>query len=199
VIIELAVGAAAFAVAGAIARALTQRRFEREQERARRLELAARALDPRRGLRVGDVLLHVGDSLWLSGGLELDEEGSVLRLFRSPESPRASWIAQLDEEGSELALLSEASEVPEGSVPDRLPVGGRLLSLLRRGRARVRGEGEHLPPHGPSALFTLLSDVGGRLLVVVDFEGAPRLALSGDRVERALFDVLPGGESGPKD
>lgn len=191
-IVELAVGAAAVVVASAVARALMQRRTEREAERLRRLDAAAAATDPRRGLKVGDVLLHIGDELWLAGRLELDEEGTPLVLFRAPESPRAGWVAQLDEQARELALLTESSEVPEGHVPDRLPIGGRILSLHRRGSARVRAEGEHLPAHAPRARFTVLSDAGGRLAIVVDFDGAPRLTLIGDRVERALIDVLPG-------
>lgn len=193
-IVELAVGAAAVVLASAVARVVVQRRAAREAERDRRLEAAARASDPRRGLKVGDVLLHVGDELWLAGRLELDEEGTKVALFRAPGSARAGWIAQLDDEARELALLAESVEVPEGHVPDRLPIGGRLLSLHRRGSARVRGEGEHLPAHAPKARFTILADAGGRLAIVVDFEGAPRLTLVGDRVERALIDVLPGGE-----
>ena len=192
-IIEIAVGAAAVVVASAVARVVVQRRTAREAEHARRLEAAAAASDPRRGLEVGDVLLHIGDELWLAGRLELDEEGTPLILFRAPESPRAGWVAQLDGDARELALLVESTEVPEGQVPDRLPLGGRILSLHRRGSARVRAEGEHLPAHAPRARFTILADAGGRLAVVVDFEGAPRLTLVGDRVERALIDVLPGG------
>nr|MDQ3036205.1 hypothetical protein [Myxococcota bacterium] len=170
-----------------------QRRAERDEDAARRADELAKAADPRRGLRVGDVLLHIGDSLWLAGAIELDEEGTTIVLFRTPENTRASWVAQLDDEACELALLSESTEIPDGSIPDRLPVGGRLLSLSKRGRARVRTRGEHLPKIGATARFTILSDVGGRMAIVIDFDGAPRLTLVGDRVERALIDVLPGG------
>ncbi|UJR85168.1 hypothetical protein [Sandaracinus amylolyticus] len=197
-IIELAVSAAAVVVASAVARAIVQRRAAQDAEREKRLAAAARANDPRRGLRVGDVLLHVGDELWLAGMIELDEEGTLLSIFRAPENTRTAWVAQLDDEARELALLSHSDEVPEGHVPDRLPLGGRVLSLLRRGSAKVRGHGEHLPPHGAKARFTILHDAGGRVAMVIDFEGAPRLTLVGDRVERALIDVLPGGERGPE-
>jgi hypothetical protein len=193
-IIELALGAAAMVVVSALARAVVQRRADRDAEAARRADELRRSADPRRGLRVGDVLLHVGDELWLAGAIELDEEGATFVLFRTPENTRAGWVAQLDDEGRELALLSESTEIPDGSIPDRLPVGGRVLSLHKRGRARARARGEHLPKVAPGARFTMLSDVGGRMAIVVDFEGAPRLTLVGDRVERALIDVLPGGD-----
>lgn len=194
-IIELAIGAATMVVVSALARAVVQRRIVREAEAARRADELAKSADPRRGLRVGDVLLHVGDSLWLAGAIELDEEGTTFVLFRAPENERASWVAQLDDEGRELALLSESADVPDGSIPDRLPIGGRLLSLHKRGRARASVRGEHLPKTGPTARFTMLSDVGGKMAIVIDFEDAPRLTLLGDRVERALIDVLPGGDT----
>jgi hypothetical protein len=194
VILELVLGAAAIAAATAVARVVLERRAQREEERLRKVASAAAATDPRRGLRVGDVLLHVGDELWLAGLVELDEEGTRIRLFRVPASPRASWVAQLDDEARELALLSESPDIPDGSVPDRLPLGGRLLSLRKRGRAKARGDGESIPAIGAAARFTILGDAGGRIVIVVDFEGAPRLALVGDRVERALVDVLPGDD-----
>lgn len=195
-IVELAIGAAAVVVASAIARAVAVRRAEREAEAGRKRELAARAAEPRRGLRVGDVLLYVGDELWLAGALELDEEGTRIWLFRAPENARVGWVVQLDERGDELALALESAEIPEGPVPDRLPLGGRLLSLRRRGRAKVRARGEQVPKvgAGSAARFVVLEDAGGRMAVVVDLEGAGRVALVGDRVERALIDVLPGGD-----
>ncbi len=194
-ILEMALASAAVVVATALARAVTLRQARRVSARERRDADALASLETPRALRVGDVLLHVGDSLWLAGSISLDEEGTPLVLFRAPETQRAGWVAQLDAEAQELALLAESTEVPDGFVPDRLPIGGRLLSLRRRGRATVKVHGEHLPAVGPTARFTVLGDAGGRLAVVVDFEGnVPRLVLVGDRVERALIDVLPGGD-----
>lgn len=193
-IFEIALASAVVVAASAIARAVVTERARRDAIVSKRASDAA-AFEARRGLRVGDVLLHVGDELWLAGAIELDEEGSSIVLFRTPESPRAAWVAQLDEDARELALLAESTEIPDGSVPDRLPVAGRLLSLQRRGRARVTTRGEHVPTIGASAGFTILADAGGRTAIVVDFDGVgPRMALVGDRVERALIDVLPGGD-----
>jgi hypothetical protein len=75
-----------------------------------------------------------------------------------------------------------------------LPIAGRRLSLERRGQAIVRTDGEHLPRTSPQCRYVILSDAGGKILVVVDFEKAPRLALAGERVERHMIDLLPGGD-----
>ena len=50
------------------------------------------------------------------------------------------------------------------------------------------------PRTNPEARYTILSDAGGRVLVVLDFAKAPRLALVGDRISRAMIDLLPGGD-----
>lgn len=147
-----------------------------------------------RGLRVGDVLLYADTEFWLAGRVDLDEEGFVARLFPSPGSTRAEWVAQLDEQASELAMLSPTDEVPGGPVPESLPIGGRRLTLERRGHADVRSEGEHLPRTGKRGEYTILSDAAGRTLIVVDFDKAPRIALVGDRVGKHMVDLLPGGD-----
>jgi hypothetical protein len=150
--------------------------------------------DGPRGLIVGDVLLHADTELWLAGMIELDEEGFVARLFPTPGGVRAEWVAQLDEDAQEIAALAPTDEVPAGPVPESLPIGGRRLTLERRGQATVRVDGEHLPRTTARASYVVLSDAGGRVLVVVDFDKAPRLALVGDRIERHMLDLLPGGD-----
>ncbi|HJL16546.1 MAG TPA: hypothetical protein RMH99_12865 [Sandaracinaceae bacterium LLY-WYZ-13_1] len=147
-----------------------------------------------RGLRVGDVLLYADTELWLAGLIQLDEEGFVLRVFPSPGGTRAEWVAQLDEPAKDLATLEACDEVPGGAVPEALPIGGRHLTLERRGHADVFTDGEHLPRTTDRARYTLLSDAGGRILIVVDFDKAPRLALVGDRVGAHMIDLLPGGD-----
>lgn len=147
-----------------------------------------------RGLKVGDVLLYADTELWLAGMLELDEEGFVARLFPCPGARCAEWVVQLDEVGEDLATLSPTEDVPTGRVPESLPIDGRRLSLETRGHAAVRAEGEHLPRSNDRAAFTILSDAGGRVLIVLDFEKAPRLALVGDRVSKHMVDLLPGGD-----
>lgn len=188
-IVELAIGAATLVVAGAIARAVA----------ARRTRLAARpALEaPRKReasddeLEVGDVLLYLDDSLLLAGCLEIDEGGRPLRLFATPQSQSATWVLDASEDRA-LFFLRESEELPLGSLPDRLPLAGRVLQLARRGRGAMRGEGEQLPPLGPKASYTLLTDIGGRAALVIELDAERRLALVGERIDRRLVQKLPG-------
>jgi len=214
VIVELLIGAGLVAAGAAAARVLVRRRDAIEEElrdaakgddadddgddddaarRPKKKEKRERAARPR-GLRIGDVILYADTELWLAGCIELDEEGFVARLFPTPGSDRAEWVAQLDEVGDDLATLSPTDEVPAGSIPTSLPIGGRRLELESRGSATVRTEGEHLPRTGERASYTILSGVGGRVLIVVDFEKAERIALVGDRVAKHMIDLLPGGD-----
>jgi len=211
VIIELLVGAGLVAAGAAAARILVRRRGAvddeeeaAEKKAAKKAERGKGKKGPKRkrdiersgprGLRVGDVILYADTELWLSGCIELVEEGLVARLFPCPGSERAEWVAQLDEDGNDLATLAPADDVPDGPVPESLPIDGRRLALERRGAAEVTTTGEHLPRTAARASYTLLSDAGGRVLIVVDFVNAPRLALSGDRLSKHMIDLLPGGD-----
>lgn len=147
-----------------------------------------------RGLLIDDVILYADSELWLAGSIELDEEGFALRLFKTPGSSRATWLAQLDPQAKSLALLKETDEVPGGRVPENLPIAGFRLKLGRRGQALVETEGEHLPDVGEKADFAVLEGPGGRTLVVVDFSDGTRLALFGEVVSRQMLDLLPGGD-----
>lgn len=149
---------------------------------------------PRRpGLHVSDVILYADTELWLAGCIDLDDGADVFRIFATPGAKRASYVAQLDRAGEDLATLSPAAKVPAGRVPDELSLDGARLRLRKRGRASVRGEGESLPPHTAQADYVVLGDPSGRLLVVIDFVAGERLALSGERVPAGMLDVLPGG------
>lgn len=193
-IVELLMGAG-LVLAGAAAARVFLRREDDESPREERAPTGEESLRRgARGLRVGDVLLHTNTELWLAGMVELDEEGFVARLFPTPGAVGAEWVAQLDEEANDLAILSRTDEVPDGEVPEALPIGGRRLTLERRGSAEIRLDGEHLPRTSPKARYWLLSDAGGRVLIVIDFEKAPRLALHGERIERYAVDLLPGGD-----
>ncbi len=205
-ILELLVGTGLVLAGAAAARVVLRRRSQDpdappapadggkpEGKRPKRRKRSPAPAGPR-GLRVGDVILYADTELWLAGMVDLDEEGFAMRLFPSPGSTRAEWVAQLDEAGSDLATLSPTEEVPGGPVPEALPIGGRRLTLERRGNATVRTAGEHLPRTSPRARYAMLSDAGGRVLLVVDFDKAPRLALVGDRVGKHMIDLLPGGD-----
>ena len=149
---------------------------------------------PRRpGLHVSDVILYADTELWLAGCICLDDGADVLCLFATPGAKRAAYVAQLDREGEDLATLSPGAKVSAGRVPDELSVDGSRLRLRKRGRASVHADGESLPPYTAQADYVLLGDPSGRLLLVIDFVGGERLALSGERVPRGMLDVLPGG------
>ena len=63
-----------------------------------------------------------------------------------------------------------------------------------RGHADVRRAGEHLPRTEARCRYNILSDAGGKVVIVVDFESAPRIALVGDRVAKHMVELLPGGD-----
>ncbi len=147
----------------------------------------------RRGLNISDVILYADTELWLAGCIELDDGGTALLLFATPGGKRASFVAQLDREGEDLATLDYAKDIPAGRVPDELPVEGVRLRLRKRGSAEVITAGESLPLTTERAEFVVLGGPGGRLLIVVDFVGGERLALHGERVPRGMMDLLPGG------
>ncbi len=192
--LELTLGVAMVLGASAVVRSLLIDRARRQAGHQRRLAASKSIPTPRR-LGVGDVLLYGPRELWLAGRIDLDEEGSRIALFRAIGDPEIEWVAQLDRDSTQLVLLRGSVELPEGSLPERLPIQGRLLSLWRRGRARIESSGEHLPPVAERARFTLMHDAGGRIALAIDFEGSPgaaRLAMLGDRIELAAPDVLPG-------
>ncbi len=146
-----------------------------------------------RGLRIDDVLLYGDCELWLAASITLDEEGFVARLFRTPGNDRAEWVMQVDEEARRIGLMNPTTEVPDGRVPQELPIDGMRLSLRKRGHATIAIQGDQLPDTTESCEFVWLGGPGGKLLFVVDFKGGDRLALAGETLGRELFDLLPGG------
>lgn len=154
----------------------------------------SRSGDPR-GLRVNDVVLYADTELWLAGALHLEEDGFVMRVFRTPGTPRATWLIQLDPDANELALCDPTSEVPAGTVPESLPIAGERVRLRRRGHARLRTEGSDVPQRKCRVRYIELSGAGARTLVVLDLETGERLALIGNRVGRELLELLPGGDA----
>lgn len=186
-IVEVAVGLAAVALAGGLVRAL---RRPAPPPPPPAVELP-RSAGPR-GLKVRDVVTAPGVEVALGGMLELDEDGLVLRAFRTLEHEER-WLVQLDREGRRLALGGPSAEVPAGSVPEALPIGGRTVRLERRGMAQVRAEGEGLPAM-QRARYAVLSERAGRTLVVIDAEGGARLALALDELDPHGLDVLRGGD-----
>ncbi len=154
----------------------------------------ASASDGPRGLRIDDVVLYADTEFWLAGALHLEEDGFVMRVFRTPGSTRATWLLQLDENANDLALCDVTTEVPAGTIPESLPIAGLRLTLRRRGHAHLRSEGSDVPRNPSRARYIELTGPGGRTLVILDFDTGDRLSLLGDRIPPELLDLLPGGD-----
>lgn len=198
-ILEIAIGAGVAVAALYGLRRRAQRKDAPPSKKKVEIEkkLAPQPTGPR-GLRVGDVLLYGNSELWLAGCMSLDEEGFVARIFHAPGNDHAPWVLQLDEEARRIGLVDVSAEVPDGRVPESLPIGGMRLTLRKRGHAVIAVEGELLEEVARDVSergeFVLLGGPGGRLCFVLDFEGGGRLAIAGEQLGRELFDLLPGGE-----
>lgn len=191
-IIELAIGTAAVAAVGS---AIAWLRRRRAPALPAALPSAAFEMEPslgRRGLRCGDVITAPGLEVALHAMIELEEEGVVLRAFRTLEV-NERWLVQLDAHAKRLALGARSDEIPDGAVPEVLPVGGRRVRIERRGRALVRLEGPELPAM-QRVQYVVMSERAGRVLVVIDPEDGPRLALHLDELDIRGVDVLRGGD-----
>lgn len=142
-----------------------------------------------RGLLPADVLAIPGEELVLEHAVELAESAFVARLFRCVASPKI--IVQLDPDAERL-LVVEPVELLAGRVPDQLELEGRVLTLVRRGRAVAtlleQAEGW---PAGPLD-YVVLADRAGRHVVVLDAAARPRLAFRGEQLDRRAVDLLPG-------
>ena len=101
----------------------------------------------------------------------------------------------LDPDAKEIVLANETTELGDGRVPDALMLGGRTLSLRKRGRGRVTASGSDVPAvSGRNAAYVILAERGGKVAIAIDVEGSPRIALTGELVDRRTVDVLPGGD-----
>jgi hypothetical protein len=198
VLIEVAVGVAAAAAAAAVARGLWARRARTPAPGTPVVEApnASAARGP--GLAPGDVLTGLGQEQVLEMGSELDDGGLVLRVL-DVLSARRQHVLQLDVAGEALVLAEPTEAVPAGRVADTVELEGRILGLVRRGRATARPIRSDRPPSAwPSGApltgevaYVILADRGGRHLVVLE-AGTERLALRGDRLDRRQLDILPG-------
>lgn len=194
-IVELVLGAGLLAAASLAYRNVHERRARarRSPEGPERRGLNPR-LDGPRGLRVDDVLLYADTELWLAGCFELDEEGLVARVFRTPGNRAAEWVLQLDAEGRDVALARETDEVPGGAVPAELSLRQMRYSMTRRASVAVHRSGAELPPATARATAVFFAGPGGRVALVLDFKGGARLALEGERVAPELLELLPAGD-----
>lgn len=189
----IAAGAAAGAL-GAAVRARRARTTTGASELGRALAAARNERAGPRGVRPGDVLMIPGEELALGGELTLDEAGVVLRAFAVIGAARGRWLVQLDGAGQDLVLATESSELGEGPVPAALPLGGRTLTLEKRGQGRLSASGDGVPRiEGESAPFVVLAERGGRVAIAID-RPSGRLGLVGERLDPRVVDHLGGGD-----
>jgi len=185
----------AMGAGGAAALVRIRRRGKVEPGQPRRPVAAVRPeakptveVDPTR-VKVGDVLLYLGESYWLAGELSLQREGSAaLRVFCAPEKGKARWVA-LPRQGDNVYVLEEDEALRGMGWPGvELMLRGRTLRAQEQGSCAVAPAGEvgaGWEGVGRYAVFRALETIA----VVVE-QGANRLALSGKMVPRALVDRL---------
>lgn len=196
-ILELAIGLAVVTAAGGVGTLWRLRASSRAPEPKATHPAFVEPRRGPRGLRTGDVLTAPGLELALSSMIELDEAGLVLRAFRTIEHEER-WVVQLDAHGKRIAVGARTTDVPDGSIPEALPIGGRMLRLERRGTAKARTEGELAPRVLDEAVlegtvrYAILSERAGRVAIVID--GRERLALRLDVLDIRSVDVLQGGD-----
>lgn len=195
-IVEMMIAFVAISAAGGTASLLARRRRASRADAPTDLgRLVDAGKKAPRGLKDGDVLLVVGEELALGSTLEIDEAGFVLRGLRTIGRASASWVVHLDAEARDIVLANETDELGEGRVADSVLVGGRTLTLKKRGRGRLRTSGPDVPAaDGRSAAYVVLSERGGKSVIAIDIDGLPRIALVGELVDRRTVDLLPGGD-----
>ncbi|MFO0681988.1 MAG: hypothetical protein U0234_08055 [Sandaracinus sp.] len=185
------------AAVGAVAAALRARRARSASPASELGKALAAARDERgsaRGLRPGDVLMIPGEELALGGVLTLEEGGVVLRAFPIIGAAAGRWLVQLDDAESDLVLAAESSALGEGAVPATLPLGGRTLTLEKRGHGRLSGSGDAVPRiEGERAPYVVLAERGGRVAIAID-RPSGRLGLVGERLDPRVVDRLGGGD-----
>jgi hypothetical protein len=178
---------------GAPAVAATARwiRGRREPDAPRPALPGPKAAPSRDGVRVGDVLTHMGDSFWLSGELSLKREGSVaLRLFIAPEKGLDRWIA-LTRDGQSVWVLEVSKTLAAMGFPGvEVPLGGRTLRRTEFGNIAIEPSGEGTLGWEGLGRFAVFRSHDK---IAVFVEGADRrrvLALEGREIPRELVQKL---------
>ncbi len=178
---------------GAPAAAATARwiRGRREPDAPRPKLPAQTVTASRDGVRVGDVLTHMGDSFWLSGELLLKREGSVaLRLFVAPEKGVDRWLA-LTRDGQSVWVLEVSRPLEAMGFPGvEVPLGGRTLRRTEHGSVAIEPSGEGTLGWEGLGRFAVFRSHDK---VALFLEGANRtrvLALEGREIPRQLVQKL---------
>lgn len=191
VIIEIAIGVLA---GSALAFSLARHRRAREGEIpvAEKLPVASIRESPR-GLAPGDVLIHLGDEVWLESALTLFESGHFVgRLLAAPNNSRCEWVLHLDEQARHIVFLNASDRIPQGMLPSELPHDGFRHGLHLRARVSMEAQG----PVTRVAEAELVVYRGPAGRVVVSLRG-PGLTIdcAGEEYHRDTLEFLPGDSS----
>jgi hypothetical protein len=179
--------------AGGAAAAVRWRKRRSEGPGAKPATPSTRA-EPRRepdpgALKVGDVLLWMGDEFWLSGELRLVREGAaVLRVFTAPEKGRDRWLA-LTAKGDQVYILDRDAALEGIGWPGmEVPSQGQTLRPVEQSPCAITPSGEVEPGWegvGRYAVFRAMETVA----VFIE-QGRQRIALRGKSVPRRLIEKL---------
>lgn len=140
-------------------------------------------------LRVGDVLLHLGDEYWLAGELALVRDGNpAMRLFSAPERGRDRWVGAPRAEDVLYVLRTDDALAAMGWPGLEVPSGGLVLRPVEQGPCAITPSGEVSATWeglGRYGVYRAMESVA----VVVE-QGGQRLALTGKIIPRRLLEKL---------
>lgn len=140
-------------------------------------------------VRVGDVLMHLGEEYWLSGELSLIREGTpAMRLFPAPEKGRERWVAVPRGEDSVFVMREEHTLAAMGWPGVEMPLEGLVLRAVEQGACAVSPSGEVPATWEGVGRYAVLR--AAETVAVVVEQGTQRLALVGKVVPRRLVERL---------
>ncbi|MEI8258019.1 MAG: hypothetical protein WCJ30_20270 [Deltaproteobacteria bacterium] len=141
-------------------------------------------------VKVGDVLLYLGDEFWLAGALSIVREGATtLRIFSAPERGPDRFLA-IPRDGRSVWVLYVDEDLRSIGWPGvEVPSGGRTLRRVEYGNAAFTQEGEGLTSWEGTGRFAVFRAHDG-IAVVVEGPGAQRLALVGREIPRQLVEKM---------
>jgi hypothetical protein len=155
---------------------------------------AKAAVDARRttndDVKVGDVLLYLGDEFWLAGGLSLVREGSpALRVFTAPERGQNRFLAVPRDARTVWVLHSDDELASIGWPGVEVPTGGRMMRRAEYGNAAVTHEGEGFTGWEGLGRYAVFRAHDG-VALVVEGPSNQRLALVGREIPRQLIEKM---------
>lgn len=140
-------------------------------------------------IRVGDVLLWMGDEFWLAGELSAVREGAaVLRVYAAPEKGRDRWVA-IPAKGDVVMFLDRDAALEGIGWPGtEVPTQGVVLRPVEQGSCAITVHGEVETTWEGLGRYAVFK--GMETVAVFLEQGRQRLALRGKSVPRRLVEKL---------